>query len=300
MRVLRIVLVLAAIAVVGAGGFLVWAARVGEIEPVAPPDPSQFAEETVAKGQALAALGDCAVCHSASGGEAYAGGRPLPTPFGVIYATNITPDPDTGIGRWSQEAFMRALRQGVDRSGDYLYPAFPYDHFTKLTDADIEALYAFLMAREPVRASALENGLDFPFNIRLLMAGWNLLFLDTGAYEPNPDRDAQWNRGAYLVEGIGHCGACHTPRNLLGARKAGFRFHGADTLPGGGKSPPILAERLKEEGWTVKNLKYALKTGILPDGDTFGGPMGEVVREGTVFLSERDREAIAVYLLDLE
>jgi nicotinate dehydrogenase subunit B len=146
-----------------------------------------------------------------------AGGRPLETPFGIIYATNITPDVETGIGAWSYPAFERAMREGIHRDGRHLYPAFPYTHFARATDADLQALYAYLMAQVPARARTPENELKFPFNLRPLLAGWNALFHDKKSFQPNTTRSEIWNRGAYLVEGLGHCSACHSPRNALGA-----------------------------------------------------------------------------------
>lgn len=214
----RISIGLAILVVLGAVLFfaLVWRPT---IAPIAPGSVAGFPAELVAKGEALAGAGYCATCHRVKGGQPYAGGYGMPTPFGVIYSTNITPDPDSGIGRWSEAAFMRAMHEGVSRDGSHLYPAFPYDHFTKVTDEDVRALYAFLMTREPVSAPAQQNTLPFPFNIRALQAGWKLLFMDQGSYRPVAGKSEAWNRGAYLAEGLSHCAACHTPRNLLGAEK---------------------------------------------------------------------------------
>jgi mono/diheme cytochrome c family protein len=197
------------------------------IEPVTPPPAASFGADRVARGAALAAVGDCAVCHTAKSGQPFAGGRPLSTPFGVIYATNITPDAETGIGAWSKQAFARSMREGVDRTGQYLYPAFPYPHFARATDQDVEALYAFLMTRTPVSAKSAPNAIVFPLNIRWLVAGWNLLFLRTGEWRPDPSQGPEWNRGAYLVETLGHCGACHTPSMRSGRKKARGRSRAA-------------------------------------------------------------------------
>ncbi len=168
-----------------------------------------FAPDLVRHGAELAALGYCASCHTAEGGKPFAGGRPLATPFGTIFGTNISPDPDTGIGAWSQAAFSRAMREGIDRSGHDLYPAFPYDHFAKLTDDDLGALYAFLMTRAPVHARNQANQLAFPFGFRPLLAGWKLLFLNKAPVPTDPTKSPEWNRGAYLVEALTHCSACH-------------------------------------------------------------------------------------------
>ena len=197
-----------------------------EIEAVSPPAPASFAATDIERGAQLAMLGNCNTCHTTDGGAPYAGQRPLRTQFGTIYSTNITPDPDTGIGRWSEAAFTRAMREGVDRRGRHLYPAFPYDHFTRLTDADIRALYAFMMTRQPASAEAPRNDLAFPLNIRMTIAGWKALFFRRDGTEPDSARDEKANRGAYLVEGIAHCGGCHTPRNLLGAEKRGQSLSG--------------------------------------------------------------------------
>ena len=191
-------------------------------DPVAPdavPARSSFDPALIAKGAQLAAIGNCQACHTAEGGRSFAGGRPIETPFGTFYGTNITPDPDTGIGRWSEQAFVRALREGVDRDGRHLYPAFPYEYFTRLTDEDIHALYAYMMTREPVRAQNRRTNRCVPFNIRGLLGAWKALYFERGAFRPDAARSAQWNRGAYLVNGLGHCGACHTPRGVLGAEK---------------------------------------------------------------------------------
>src|SRR3569623_1345302 len=186
--------------------FLLYAWR-SPIPPIDAPAVERFDAAVIRRGAQLAALGNCATCHTAPGGETFAGGREILTPFGTIYSTNITPDPPTGIGRWSREAFQRAMREGVDREGDHLYPAFPYDHFTLVNDADSAALYAFMMTRQPVQARrAHENDLSFPLNIRFLVAGWKLLFFRAGPYQQDSRHDAEWNRGAYLANGIGHCG----------------------------------------------------------------------------------------------
>src|SRR4029079_1996960 len=203
-------------AVVGIGAaVLPWRA----IAPIAGRDASVYSAATIARGQQLAALGDCAVCHTAINGVLNAGGRPLETPFGTIHSTNITPDVETGIGAWSYPAFERAMREGIHRDGRHLYPAFSYTHFAKTTDADMQALYAYLMAQSPVRAEPSKNALAFPFNLRPLMAGWNALFHQPGAVQTDATRSEMWNRGAYLVEALGHCGACHSPRNALAAEK---------------------------------------------------------------------------------
>lgn len=219
---------LAVIVVLGAAGFAAIAWR-SEVASIAPLPRATFDQKDIERGAALAAIGNCNVCHTTPGGKFYAGGRALPTPFGTIYATNITPDPATGIGGWSEDAFRRALRTGVARDGHHLYPVFPYDHFIYVTDADAHALYAFLMTRAPVSAQAKPNDLRFPFSWRPILAGWKLLYLRHDGFKPEASQSADWNRGGYLVEGLAHCGACHTPRNAEGAEKHDQKFAGGSS-----------------------------------------------------------------------
>src|SRR3954453_10117792 len=204
---------------------MVWRPAIAAIEP---PAPQSFDPALVKRGRALAATGNCADCHTTRGGKDFAGGLPVPTPFGTIYSSNITPDPETGIGRWSEAAFRRAMQSGVDREGRHLYPTFPYDHFTNVSDDDNRALYAFLMTRRPVRATPPEDQLSFPLNQRAVIAGWKLLFLRHDTYRPDSTKSAACNRGAYLVEGLAHCGAGHPPRNVLGAERSRAAFAGGD------------------------------------------------------------------------
>jgi mono/diheme cytochrome c family protein len=182
--------------------------------------------KTIDRGAELAAIGNCSDCHTRDVGVPYAGGRALPTPFGTIYASNLTPDLATGIGTWSEEAFRRAMHEGVDREGRQLYPAFPYDHFTKATDEDIQALYSFLMSIPAIRNVIPSNQLSFPFSFRPIIAGWKVLFLSQASLEKDTSKSVEWNRGRYLVEGLGHCGSCHTPRNALGGEKKGSPYAG--------------------------------------------------------------------------
>lgn len=264
------------------------------IAPIAPPDPSSFSAEMIARGKILAALGDCAVCHTAEGGAANAGGRPLETPFGILYSTNLTPDPETGIGAWSYAAFERAMREGISRDGRHLYPAFPYTAFTRISDPDMQALYAFLMSQAPVKSAMPENRMTFPFNIRPLMAFWNTLFLKPGQLEADPARPPQWNRGRYLVEGLGHCGACHTPRNALGAEKTGAA-HLAGGFADGWEAPALTALSKAPIPWTEDELYIYLRTGFSRFHGTAAGPMAPVVQELS-HLPDADIRAMAVYL----
>ncbi len=266
----------------------------GAIAPIAPPDPAAFSAEMIARGRQLAALGDCAVCHTLPGGAVNAGGRPMETPFGTVYATNLTPDVETGIGGWSYAAFERAMREGISRDGRHLYPAFPYTSFTKTSDTDLQALYAFLMSQTPVSAPTPASRMTYPFNIRPLMAGWNALFLRPGQMQADLARSPQWNRGAYLVEGLGHCGGCHTPRNALGAEKTGAA-HLAGGFADGWEAPALTVLSSAPIPWSEDELFSYLRTGFSRFHGTAAGPMAPVVQE-LAHLPDADIRAMAVYL----
>ncbi len=289
----RVPLLLILILVLAIGGFVIfsWRPPIGEI---APPSKAQFAPELVAQGEVLAGAGYCATCHTARGGQQYTGGYAFQTPFGVLYSTNITPDVKTGIGGWSEAAFRRAMHGGVGRDGSHLFPVFPYDHFTKLTDADVSALYAYFMTRDPVNAPARENSLPFPLNIRALQAGWKLLFFHPGRFVPTPDRGADWNRGAYLAEGISHCGACHTPRNFLGAERRGESFGGARI--DNWVAPALTKDNPSTVPWSEEELFGYLRNGVSRYHGTSFASMGPVVHDGLAKLPDADVHAIAVYV----
>jgi nicotinate dehydrogenase subunit B len=261
---------------------------------VAAPDLSVYSAAALERGRRLAAAGDCATCHTAAGGKTNAGGLGLETPFGTIYSTNITPDRDTGIGGWSYSAFERAMRHGISRDGRHLYPAFPYTSFAKMSDEDLQALYAYLMSQPAVVAAPKENSLAFPFNQRALMAGWNALFHDSAPYKPDPARSALFNRGAYLVEGVGHCGACHTPRNTLGAEKGG-RAWLSGAMVDGWEAPALTSLSRAPVPWTEQELFSYLRTGFSPQHGVAAGPMAPVVRE-MMTLPDEDVQAMAHYL----
>lgn len=250
------------------------------------------------RGRQVAAAGDCAVCHTVGGGKVNAGGLAMDTPFGTLYSTNITPDPETGIGRWSFAAFERAMREGISRDGRHLYPAFPYTSFRNINDADLQALYAYLMSQTPVRQEAPANQMRFPFNQRPLMAGWNALFLQRGEYQPDPQRSAQWNRGAYLVDGLGHCTACHSPRNLMGAEKGGSSYL-AGGMVDGWEAPALNALGKSSTPWSEDELFNYLSTGFSEKHGVAAGPMGPVVSE-LATLPKSDVRAIAHYLSSLD
>jgi len=256
--------------------------------------PQRFPREQVTKGAELAHLGNCLGCHTTEGGKPYAGGTPIKTPFGTIYGTNITPDPDTGIGRWPLVAFSRAMREGVDREGRHLYPAFPYDHFTKVTDDDIAALYAFLMTREPVRQENRANRVPVP---RAAVGLWKSRYFTPGVYQPDAARSAEWNRGAYLVQGLGHCGACHTPRNKLGAEEKDAAFAGGEVE--GWHAPALNARSPSPVPWAADTLQSYLRRGIAEQHTVSAGPMQEVTHDLS-HVSDEALRAIATYVVSLD
>jgi mono/diheme cytochrome c family protein len=285
----RILLAGVVVLLVGCVG-LSWRPAVALVDP---PAAGSFDPAQVALGGQLAAAGNCAGCHTAAGGPAYAGGLGLETGFGLAYSTNITPDPQTGIGNWSQAAFARALREGVARDGSHLLPAFPYTHFTKLTDADTAALYAFLMTRPAVVAPDRVNTIAFPFNLRALQAGWKLLFFDAGGYQNVSARSPAWNRGAYLAEGLAHCAACHTPRNRFGAERRDAAYAGAPFE--GWWAPPLNASNPAPMPWTEQDLYDYLRHGESELHGAAAGVMAEVVHSGLAKLPDADLHALAAY-----
>ncbi|MGE5540289.1 MAG: cytochrome c [Gemmatimonas sp.] len=262
--------------------------------------PRASADESfseIARGKRLVDAGDCVACHTADPAKPLAGGVAVETPFGTIYSSNITPDAKTGIGNWSSDDFYRAMHEGVSRDGDRLYPAFPYPYFTKMTRSDVDAIRAYLRTVEPVANTPPSNKLMWPLGHRFLMSGWNLLFFKAGEMKPDPAKSAEWNRGAYLVEGPGHCGGCHTGKNFLGADKSSARFEGANLQ--NWFAPKLVNDRTDGIGtWTADDIVRYLKTGRnAKSGAT--GLMAEVVRNSTSKLDDGDLRAIAVYLKDL-
>lgn len=273
-----------------AAGVLPWRS----MAPIARPDVSTYSAATIARGQQLAALGNCAGCHTDINGIANAGGRALETPFGIIYSTNITPDVETGIGTWSYPAFERSMREGIHRDGRHLYPAFPYNHFAKTTDADLQAIYAYLMAQEPAHAVNRETTLAFPFNFRPLLAGWNALFHEPALFKADSAKSDVWNRGAYLVESLGHCGACHTPRNALGAERTAKTYL-AGGVAEGWEAPPLTSLSRAPIPWNENELFAYLRTGISRFHGVAAGPMAPIVRE-LAAVPDSDIRAMAAYL----
>ena len=280
-----------------AGVFGLAAALLGwrpAIAPVLSSGSSIYTAATIERGRQLAAAGDCVVCHTAPGGVPNAGGRVMETPFGKIFTTNLTPDAQTGIGLWSFSAFQRAMREGISRDGHHLYPAFPYTAFAKTTDEDLTALYAYLMAQPAVSSETPATQLAFPFNVRPLMAAWNAMFHDPAPYRADPTQTVEWNRGAYLVNGLGHCGACHTPRNALGAERDGPAFLSGAVVDGW-EAPALTALSRAPVPWTSAELYRYLRNGYSLQHGAAAGPMGPVVKELGA-LPDDDIRAMASYL----
>jgi len=263
-----------------------------EIERIAPPPPASFNRLLVAQGEAIAMLGNCAGCHTDDKAHPLAGGRAVETPFGKVIATNITPDAEYGIGMWSREALGRAMRRGVARNGQHLYPAFPYDHFTHMSESELDALYAWLMTRRPVAESPPTTSLEGFFGLRPLVAAWNLLYLREGPLSHDPSQSPEWNRGRALAEGLAHCGSCHTPRNRLGAEDRIRAYDGA--FIDGWYAPPLNARSSAVRPWTADRLHVYLRTGLSPAHAAAAGPMGGVTRALSQVRDE-DVRAIAVY-----
>jgi mono/diheme cytochrome c family protein len=259
-------------------------------------DPQEFTE--IERGRYLAILSDCASCHTVPGSNRpFAGGRAIETPFGNIVAPNITPDPETGIGSWSDEAFDAAVRGGIRRNGSRLYPAMPYNAYTKMSRSDVLAIRAYLNTVTPVRNAVEANTLPFPFNIRASLRVWNALYFKAGEYRTDPHQSAEWNRGAFLVDGPGHCGACHTPKTFLGGDKTDQYLRGAWLQ--GWSSPDITNDaRVGLGSWSQQDLVAYLKSGH-NRVTAATGPMGEAVTLSTTFMTDPDLKAIATYLKSL-
>jgi mono/diheme cytochrome c family protein len=260
-----------------------------------------FAQDTqsfdrIERGRYLAVLGDCGACHTRPGGQPFAGGLALQTPFGTLVAPNITSDRETGIGNWTNDEFIAALHDGRGHNGTRLYPAMPYPAYTKMTDEDVLDLRAYLATLTPVSNRVISNQLPFPLNVRLAMVFWNWLNFMPGRYQPDPGKSAEWNRGAYIVEGAAHCGTCHTPKTLLGGDKSDAALAGA-TLQGW-FAPDITTDARKGiGGWSKDDLVQYLKTGS-NSWTLASGPMSEAISHSTSLMSDEDIAAIAAYLKD--
>lgn len=283
---------MAIVAVLGALVALVVITRA----PAATSDQQKF--EEVEQGRYLATLADCTACHTKKDGtRPFAGGREIETPFGMVLSANITPDRETGIGNWTAEQFENALLHGIRPDGSRLYPAMPYTAYTKMSQDDVKSIRAYLATIEPVHNRVVTNQLPFPFNIRLAMRGWDLLFFDEGRFKPDPSKSAEWNRGAFIVTGPGHCGACHTPKNLFGADKSTKALQGGQVQ--GWFAPNITGNKAEGLGdMSVEDVAKLLKTG---HSNVAGvtGPMGEEVADASSHFSEADLTAIATYLKSL-
>ena len=260
--------------------------------PVAAQDDS-----LVKRGEYLATAGDCVACHTAPGGKPYAGNYPLNTPIGVMMTPNITPDKDTGIGGWSEEQFEQAFRHGIGKEGEYLYPAFPFAWYTRVKDDDVKAIYAYLMTLQPVNEKKKDNGIDFPFNVRGSLITWRTAFFRDGVFKPDPNATEEQNRGAYLVEGLGHCGMCHNENKLVGNTSLAGRLGGG--VIDGWYAPNITPAG--EEGigaWSDEELVLYLKTGTAPGNrpGVAAGPMRQTIEESLSKMTDADIKAIVAYL----
>lgn len=268
-----------------------------QMVPSASPAAAAATPENIARGAYLARAGDCMACHTARGGPAYAGGRQMDTPFGAMFTPNITSDPVHGIGAWSADDFWNALHNGTSRDGRLLYPAFPYTNYTKVTRADADALYAFLHSVPAAPQANMPHALRFPYNQQVALAAWRVLFFKPAVFAPTADQSPAWNRGAYLVDGLGHCSACHASRNAAGASMRGL---GGGLIPTIGWYAPSLTSDA-EAGlgtWEVPHIVQLLQTGVSPRATVFG-PMAEVVERSLQHLSAPDVSAMATYLKSL-
>lgn len=250
-----------------------------------------------AKGAYVAVAADCYACHTAGGGAAWAGGLPVATPFGTIYSTNISPDKENGIGNWTRTEFHRALRDGIGKDGSHLYPAMPYASYRKMTPDDVDAVYAYLMSRAPMRVANRENALIFPFNIRQSLTFWNLLNLPGEGHVTDSAKSTVWNRGQYLVDALAHCGECHTPRNLMQGMEQDKYLQGAPLE--GIIAPDITKSGLTRMGFDAPLLAGFMKSGISAQG-AMTNQMFDVVHFSTQYVTDEDLQAISVYLFDLD
>ena len=249
----------------------------------------------VSRGEYLARAADCAPCHTGDASKPFAGGLAFKTPFGTLFSVNITSDPETGIGKWTYAQFKNALHQGIRADGAYLYPAMPFDAYTKIEEKDLEALWAYVRRIAPVKASNPDNDLSFPFDVRLGMLAWRELFFAPGYFTPTAGKSTEWNRGAYLVEALGHCSDCHSPRNIMGAVKGKAVFTGSEV---DGFYAPDIASAALAKTWSSENLVQFLKTGSSPQRGSVFGPMADVIHDSLSHLTDPDLAAIVTYLLD--
>jgi mono/diheme cytochrome c family protein len=289
-------LIILAVAAGALAAVAFWFLTIAEVVPASALTPHT---PDLANGKTMFIAGGCSSCHAVPKQDdrtRLGGGLALNSPFGTFYIPNISPDAKDGIGAWSEAQFVTAMVKGTSPAGEHLYPAFPYTSYQRMTPDDLRDLFAYLKTLPPVTGTVRDHDLPFPFNIRRTLGLWKLLFLDGEPFKPDPTKSAQWNRGAYLVNGPGHCAECHSPRNVLGAIVASKRFTGGPSPTGQGGVPSITQDKLGE--WSVADIAETLESGMTADADRVGGAMVEVVR-GTSQLSAADREAMATYIKSL-
>ena len=294
LMVSRLIVAAAFVVLLGSAAF--WFLTIPETVPASALGPHA---PNLTNGKEMFDAGGCASCHAVPKQEdktRLGGGLALGSPFGTFYVPNISSDPKDGIGDWSEAQFVTAMVKGTSPTGEHLFPAFPYTSYQRMSLDDLRDLFAYLKTLPPIMGKIRDHDVPFPFNIRRTLGIWKLLFLDGKPFKPDTTQSAQWNRGAYLVNGPGHCVECHSPRNVLGAIKSGKRFAGGPSPDGQGGTPNITQQKLKD--WSVKDIADTLTTGMTPDADFVGGAMVEVVRN-TSQLTPADREAMATYIKTL-
>ena len=251
------------------------------------------------RGEYLARVGDCVACHTVRGGEPFSGGLELATPFGTLISPNITPDGETGIGKWTADDFWNAIHFGKAPDGSLYYPAFPYPNYTRITRTDADNIFAYLRSVKAVRKQNRPHAMSFPYNQRNLLIGWRALYFEAESYVPTPNETTEWNRGAYLVQGLGHCDACHTGRNILGATRKGDPFAGGVMPVQEWYAPSLTSNRESGLGqWDIDDIVNLLRTGVSKRGAVYG-PMAQVVNDSLQYLTEGDARAMAIYLKSL-
>jgi mono/diheme cytochrome c family protein len=296
-RIAKVVLALLALAAVAAIAFFLMLP--GKLPKAGQSQAVSQTTQVISRGEYLARAGDCVACHTMPGAAEFAGGRAMPTPFGNLYVPNITADEETGIGAWTPDEFYRMMHTGVSRDGTLLYPAMPFASYTKVTREDSDAIYAYLMSVPPVKQKNRPHELRFPFNKRELLVGWRTLYFHEGEYKPDPGQSAAWNRGAYLVEGLGHCAMCHTQVNALGGSSESNEFEGGMIPNQNWYAPSLTSNREAGLGnWSIEDIKNLLQTGV-SHRSTVYGPMAEVTYNSLQYLNDEDVEAMAVYLKSL-
>jgi mono/diheme cytochrome c family protein len=289
-RIALAILVLAALA--AAGFYFLLPGTLPAVKSV----PKKASNDVISRGEYLARVGDCIACHTNPNGKTFAGGRAMATPFGNLYVPNITPDDETGIGRWNSAEFYRMLHTGVSRDGTLLYPAMPFTSYTQVTKEDSDAIFSYLMSIPPVKQKNREHDLRFPFNNRELLVGWRSLYFKEGTFTPEPDKSVEWNRGAYLVKGLGHCSMCHTAINALGGSSDSKAFEGGMIPNQNWYAPSLTSNREAGLGnWEIKEITDLLQTGVSHRGTVYG-PMAEVVYNSLQYVTDEDIKAMAVYL----